>query len=164
MNGIARDAEDGIDEEEMLMADNEEYLDRLEGIEGHQNALLGAGGRGWSVPCRFFAAHWGRRYDTWTSGVDGLGGGEERGSENENRRLVDHRDGDQGWALFHGPGVGGGVGIPPAAQIRGLGPESPTIFADFTDEEDTPRTRGGNDTDDEVEVVTDDDDEDDDGL
>ena len=46
MNGIARDAEDGIDEDEMLMADNEEYLDRLEGIEGHQNALFGAGGRG----------------------------------------------------------------------------------------------------------------------
>ena len=78
---------------------------------------------------------------------------------------MDHRDGDQGWAPFHGPGVGGGVGIPFAAQIRGLGPGSPRIFADFTD----GRGRHSsytcrNDTDDEVEVVTDDDDEDDDGL
>ena len=45
---------------------------------------------------------------------------------------MDHRDGDQGWAPFHGPGVGGGVGIPPAAQIRGLGPGSPRTVADFT--------------------------------
>ena len=40
------DDEDGIDEVEMLMANSEEYLDRLEGIEGYRNALFGGGGRG----------------------------------------------------------------------------------------------------------------------
>ena len=55
------------------------------------------------------------------------------------------------------------MGIIPAAQIRGLRPGSPRIFADSMDEEDTPRTRAGNDTD-EVEVVTDEDDEDEDGF
>ena len=50
VNDIARgddedDDEDGIDEE-MLIADDEEYLDRLEEIEGYRNALFGAGGRG----------------------------------------------------------------------------------------------------------------------
>ena len=43
--GTKDNDEDGIDEE-MLLADNEEYLDRLEGIEGYRNALFGAAGRG----------------------------------------------------------------------------------------------------------------------
>ena len=170
VNDIARgddedDDEDGIDEE-MLMADDEEYLDRLEEIEGYRNVLFGAAGRGQfrvaSLP-PIGEDDMGRLELTDSEGDEER---EERGNENENEWLVDDGDGDgdQGWAPFHGPGVGGGVGIPPAAQIRGLGPESPSLYADFTDEEDTPRTRARNDTDDEVEVVTDEEDEDDDGF
>ena len=148
------DDDDGLDEE-MVMADDEEYLDRLEEIAGYRNALFGAGGRGQfrvaSLPPIGEDDMMLGRLELTDSEGD-----EEGGNENENGWLVDdgNGNGNEGWA----------VGIPPAAQIRGLGPGSPRIYADFTDEEDTPRLRARNDTDDEGEVVTDEDDDDDDGF
>lgn len=163
VNDIARDDDEDDDEdgmhEEMLMADNEEYLDRLEEIEGYRDALFGAG-RGGQFrvadlpPIGEDDVMFGRRLGLTDS--EGDEEREEPGNENQNGWLMD--DGDEGWAPFHGPGVGG----IPAAQIRGLGPGSPRIYADFTDEEDACAT---NDTDDdEAEDVTDEDDEDDDGF
>lgn len=151
--------EDGPDEEEqMMMAENEEYLDRLEEIEGYRNALFGASGRGAQFRVASLPAI---EEDGMMLGpvelTDSEGDEEEqRGSENETGWLVGDVDvdgGDQGWAPVHGPGVGR-LEMIPVAQIRGLRPGSPRIYADFTDEEDTPRV-------DELEVVTDEDDEDD---
>jgi hypothetical protein len=171
VNGDARDDgedddEDGIDEEEMLMADHDEYLDRLEEIEGYRNAWFGTGGRGQFRVASLPPIGEDDMMPGHLELTDSEGGEEGEGRANENGWLVDEGDGDgdQEWGPIHGPGVGG----IPAAQIRGLGPGSPRIYADFTDEEDTPRTRARagmqNDTDDDVEVVTDEEDEDDDGF